>query len=107
MKIRAAVWIVAGVLAASPAWARPAQRIVLHEGWSLQSSEKVTGGGDVVSRPGFAADGWYRVDVPNTVVGALVENGTYPEPFFGMNLRTLPEMTYPVAKNFSLLPMSP
>ncbi len=98
----------AGVLAFAPASAAPTPaRIVLHDGWSLQSSEKVPEGGDVVSRPGFAARGWYAITVPNTVVGALVENGTYPDPFFGMNLRSLPGMTYPVAKNFSRLPMSP
>jgi len=79
----------------------------LHEGWSLQSSEKASAGGEILSQPGFAAEGWYSITVPNTVVGALVENGTYPDPFFGMNLRSLPGMTYPVAKNFSLLPMSP
>jgi exo-1,4-beta-D-glucosaminidase len=98
----------AAVLAFAPGvWAAPGERQVLHEGWSLQSSDKVAEGGDVVSRPGFAAGGWYAVTVPNTVVGALVENGTYPDPFFGMNLRSLPGMTYPVAKNFSLLPMAP
>jgi exo-1,4-beta-D-glucosaminidase len=107
MRIRAAVALVAVSLAASPAGARPVERLVLHDGWSLQSSEKIAEGGDVVSRPGFATTGWSTVAVPNTVVGALVENGTYPDPFFGMNLRSLPGMTYPVAKNFSLLPMSP
>ena len=39
--------------------------------------------------------------MPNTVVGALVENGTYPDPFFGMNLRSLPGMTYPVGQRTS------
>jgi exo-1,4-beta-D-glucosaminidase len=107
MGLRAPVWIVAAVLAAAPAGARPVERIALREGWGLQSSEKATEGGEALSRPGFAATGWHQVTVPNTVVGALVENGTYPDPFFGMNLRSLPGMTYPVAKNFSLLPMSP
>jgi exo-1,4-beta-D-glucosaminidase len=105
---RIAVTIAAAALVSvAPGWAGPGERLVLHEGWSLESSAKVVDPGEVVSRPGFAATGWSPVTVPNTVVGALVENGTYPDPFFGMNLRSLPGMTYPVAKNFSLLPMSP
>jgi len=107
VSLRAAV--VAAVLwaCASALQAQPASRLALHEGWRLQSSEKASAGGEVLSQPGFAAEGWYAITVPNTVVGALVENGTYPDPLFGMNLRSLPGMTYPVAKNFSLLPMSP
>jgi exo-1,4-beta-D-glucosaminidase len=102
-----ALLVVGALGAASSALAQPPARLALHEGWSLQSSEKASAGGEALSQPGFAAEGWYAITVPNTVVGALVENGTYPEPFFGMNLRSLPGMTYPVAKNFSLLPMSP
>jgi len=82
-------------------------RIVLHDGWTLQSSAKVSASGETISQPGYVAEGWYAITVPNTVVGALVENGTYPDPYFGMNLRSLPGMTYPVAKNFSHLPMAP
>ncbi|HEY8151081.1 MAG TPA: sugar-binding domain-containing protein, partial [Vicinamibacteria bacterium] len=102
-----ALLVVGALGVASSARAQPPARLALHEGWSLQSSEKASAGGEALSQPGFAAEGWYAITVPNTVVGALVENGTYPEPFFGMNLRSLPGMTYPVAKNFSLLPMSP
>src|SRR5207244_13059340 len=67
--------------------------------WHLQSSAKATEGGAVLSRPGFAADGWYAITIPNTVMGALVENGTYRDPYTAMNLRTLPGLTYPVARD--------
>ena len=100
--------LVAGALAAAAtAGAQDPDRLALREGWGLQSSTKADLRGEAVSEPGFDAAEWSAITVPNTVVGALVENGTYPDPFFGMNLRTLPGMTYPVAKNFSLLPMSP
>jgi exo-1,4-beta-D-glucosaminidase len=104
-----ALGVIAAVLlaAARPAAAQAPSRLVLHDGWSLQSSEKAHESGEVLSRPGFDTTGWYAITVPNTVVGALVENGTYPDPYFGMNLRSLPGMTYPIAKNFELLPMSP
>ena len=105
MSLRAAALLAALVLA-TPAQAQDG-RLALQDSWTLQSSDKAGGGGEAISRPGFAATGWSSVTVPNTVVGALVENGTYADPFFGMNLRSLPGMTYPVAKNFALLPMSP
>jgi exo-1,4-beta-D-glucosaminidase len=105
MSLRAAALLAALVLA-TPAHAQDG-RLALQDSWTLQSSDKAGGGGEAISRPGFAAAGWSAVTVPNTVVGALIENGTYADPFFGMNLRSLPGMTYPVAKNFALLPMSP
>jgi len=81
--------------------------MTLDGAWRLRPSAKATEGGAVLSRAGFVAEGWYDITVPNTVVGALVENRTYPDPYTAMNLRALPGMTYPVARNFGHLPMSP
>ncbi|MBV9574082.1 MAG: beta galactosidase jelly roll domain-containing protein [Acidobacteriales bacterium] len=44
--------------------------------------------------PNFSTDGWHRTAVPTTVVAALVADGTYPDPYFGMNLKSLPGMDY-------------
>ncbi len=44
--------------------------------------------------------------MPSTVVAALVADKTYPDPYYGKNLRDIPGTTYPIGKNFSLLPMS-
>ena len=92
------------LLAANAHPAQAAERIPLKEGWALSSSAKVAAKGDEISRPGFAATGWQSIAVPNTVVGALVENGTYKDPYFGMNLRSLPGMDYPIGTRFSLVP---
>lgn len=43
--------------------------------------------------------------MPSTVVAALVADKTYPDPFFGMNLRSIPGTTYPIGKNFAELAM--
>jgi exo-1,4-beta-D-glucosaminidase len=80
-------------------------RLTLKTGWGLQSSAKVSGQGDAISRAGYDAAAWHKVTVPNTVVGALVENGTYPDPYSGMNLRKIPGTTYPIGERFTLLPM--
>ena len=84
-----------------------AGRIALADGWKLQSSRKVDQSGEVLSKPGFQATGWYPVNVPTTVVSALVKNKVLPDPFYGMNLRQFPGVGYPIGANFSNLPMPP
>lgn len=74
------------------------------ENWTLQSSAKLGDAGAALSRPGYEPAGWHTAGVPNTVVGALVENGTYPDPYFGLNLRSIPGTSYPIGSRFTLLP---
>jgi exo-1,4-beta-D-glucosaminidase len=101
---RLALAIVAALLAA-PAGAQ--QRRMLHDGWLLQSSAKVGTDGMRISSLSYRPRGWYRATAPSTVVGALVENGTFKNPFYGMNLRKLPGMTYPIGANFVHTAMDP
>jgi exo-1,4-beta-D-glucosaminidase len=82
-----------------------AQTLPLREGWTLQSSAKVTATGEAVSGTAFKPDDWIRADVPTTVVAAQVKDGFLPDPFFGMNLRQFPGVTYPIGANFSNIPM--
>jgi exo-1,4-beta-D-glucosaminidase len=85
----------------------PESTLPLKTGWQLQSSAKVEGGGGVISTPKFNPKGWYDVEVPTTVVAALVQHKVYPDPDFGMNLRSFPGMSYPIGQNFSEQPMAP
>ncbi len=79
----------------------------LQSGWRVQSSMKIGADGSAISSPGFHTDGWYKANVPSTVLAIQVANGEFPDPNFGMNLRQLPGMTYPIGLNsFNLLPMS-
>jgi len=76
--------------------------------WRLQSSLKVEAAGAAISTDGFvAAKTWYAVQVPTTVTAALVKQKVYPDPDFGMNLRSLPGVSYPPGANFSNLEMEP
>ncbi len=77
----------------------------LRSGWELQSSASVPETGDVLSGARYRPRGWYPVEVPSTVVGALVKAKVYPDPTVGTNLRRLPGVAYPVGENFSTLPM--
>ncbi len=78
---------------------------MLREGWRLESSAKVTADGAAISQPGFSASAWYPAAIPSTVLAALVANHVYPDPDFGMNLRHIPGVDYPIGGNFSNLPM--
>ena len=101
-----ALWISGVQIPAASAADAPPERLSLSQGWTLQSSRKVTGGGDVISSTTFRHEGWYRATVPATVLAAQVASGEFKDPYFGMDLRKIPGMTYPIGLNsFSNLPM--
>jgi exo-1,4-beta-D-glucosaminidase len=95
------------LLLTTSAIARGQNQLPLHDGWFIQSSAKAGTNGAALSAPSFAPRGWYRAKVPSTVVGALVDDGIYGDPFFGMNLRKLPGMTYKIGGNFVHTAMEP
>src|SRR5208282_4541865 len=81
--------------------ARAAEETELRQGWMVQSSAKVAEGGDKVSTRGFDTAGWYKSSTPKTVFAVLVENGVYKDPFFGMNLRSVPGVEYPIGGQYA------
>ena len=94
----------AGVSTAAPSAAHssaPSSRIFLHANWQLQSSCVAKAAGAEISTAGFHADGWHKANVPTTVVAALVADGTYPDPYVGVNLKSFPGMNYPTTSFFS------
>ena len=108
-------WLAAALaaLVASPVYSFPSpqsnstepSRLELHTGWMLQSSCSIKARGSQISQQKFQTAGWHAVTVPSTVVAALVADGTYPDPYFGTNLRSIPGTTYPPYENFSVLAM--
>ncbi len=80
-------------------------KLPLSTGWRLQSSCQIGATGAQISTPDFKATGWHSTRVPSTVVAALVADGTYLDPNFGMSLRKIPGATYPIGANFANLPM--
>jgi len=81
------------------------EKIFLQDGWALQSSCLFLAKGEQISTAGYKTNGWHSATVPTTVVAALVADKTYPDPYYGKNLRDIPGTTYPIGKNFSLLAM--
>src|SRR5216684_6580486 len=85
------VSLVLSMAAAGAAEVQPA-RIYLHKNWQIQSSCEVKAAGEQISSAGFDAKGWHKADVPATVVGALITDKTYPDPFWANNLQSYPGM---------------
>jgi exo-1,4-beta-D-glucosaminidase len=80
--------------------------VPLRVGWKLQSGCVAKSSGDRISLADYRASGWIDATVPGTVLGSQVAAGVFRDPFFGMNLRKMPGMDYPVGKIFGYLPMS-
>jgi exo-1,4-beta-D-glucosaminidase len=67
-----------------------AQTLPLDRDWHLQSGAAVESGGEVLSTPDFTPADWHPTVVPRTVLAALVDNGVYPDPYHGLNLKQIP-----------------
>jgi exo-1,4-beta-D-glucosaminidase len=100
-----ALFLLMGQAPAAAAFAS-GSRQVLQDGWRLESSCKITETGERISAPEFRPQGWHPASVPTTVLAALVADQTFPDPYFGMNLRQIPGTDYPIGKEFANLPMS-
>jgi exo-1,4-beta-D-glucosaminidase len=109
MTIKRSLHLVFALLWAGGAQAqseRPsAARISLEKGWAIQSSAKVADKGAAISTAAYKPRDWYPSNMPATVLTALINNKLYPDPYFGMNLRSIPGTTYPIGANFANLPM--
>ena len=88
-----AMWVAAATWNVT-ASAQEDTKLFVHKDWRLQSSCDAKAGGAAISTVGFDASNWHRTDLPNTVVGALIDDGTYKDPMLGTNLKSLPGMDY-------------
>ncbi len=59
--------------------------------WQMQDSAKVRAAAPIISTAAVPPQGWYAATVPGTVLTTLVNNGVYPEPLYGENMRAIPE----------------
>ncbi len=93
----------ASMFAASSAAAE--EKVYLHQDWRLASSCDAKSTGEQVSAVGFDVSKWHRTNLPNTAVGALVDDGTYKDPMMGTNLKSLPGMDYSTKHFFAIQDM--
>lgn len=75
-------------------------RVCLNEAWALRSAAEDTRSGETLSTLDASTEGWLPVDLPTTVLGALVDDGRFGDPFFGDQFKQIPGQG-PHAQNFS------
>jgi exo-1,4-beta-D-glucosaminidase len=75
----------------------------LSGGWQIHTSDGIAAPPETISTISFSPRDWCPANIPSTGLAALVGNHVYPDPYFGMNLRMLPGMGYPIGGNFSNL----
>ena len=60
-------------------------------GWELAEASKVIAGNQTLFNSDLNTSDWYNATVPGTVLTTLVEQGVYPDPYFGLNNMAIPE----------------
>ncbi len=65
--------------------------LAISGGWELIQASKIDASGEYISQQKLNTDGWYNATVPGTVLTTLVDQGVYPDPYFGLNNLTIPD----------------
>jgi hypothetical protein len=65
--------------------------LVFNAGWELAEAPRIKADGAALSRSGVDTHDWCDATVPGTVLTTLVEQGVYPDPYFGLNNLAIPE----------------
>ncbi|WP_328550829.1 MULTISPECIES: glycoside hydrolase family 2 protein [unclassified Streptomyces] len=66
------------------------------DGYTVQSTAKVSDPAADVSSPGYPAAGWYPAGPRSTVLAALLANGVYADPFYSTNQQKIPRADFRV-----------
>ena len=66
--------------------------LIFNAGWEMIEAPKLkNAAGAVLSAPGIDTQAWYDATVPGTVLATLVDQGVYPNPYYGLNNLDIPE----------------
>jgi hypothetical protein len=64
---------------------------ILNGGWEMAEGTKVIGADQPLFSASFNTADWYNATVPGTVLRTLVDQGVYPDPYFGLNNLAIPD----------------
>jgi len=64
---------------------------IISDGWELGTSTQVFESKESIFSPNFNTKDWYNATVPGTVLTTLVNQGEYPDPYFGLNNMSIPD----------------
>ena len=66
--------------------------LVFNAGWEMIEAPRLSAAdGAALSKPGVNTHEWYDATVPGTVLTTLVDQGVYPDPYYGLNNLLIPE----------------
>jgi hypothetical protein len=66
--------------------------LLFNSGWEMIEAPRLKdAGGTLLSEPGVDTGDWYDATVPGTVLTTLVDQGVYPDPYYGLNNLLIPE----------------
>jgi len=63
----------------------------ISSGWELADAEEVRASHESLFSPDYNTSKWYNATVPGTVLTTLVQQGVYPDPYFGLNNLAIPD----------------
>lgn len=63
----------------------------LVQGWRLAEGDVAWQAPGAAMRADFDATAWYPATVPGTVLATLVDQGVYPDPYYGLNNLAIPD----------------
>jgi exo-1,4-beta-D-glucosaminidase len=67
--------------------------IRLSDNWKLASGD-AGGDGYSISTVGYDASDWQSAKVPSTILGTLLDNSVYADPFYSTNNQAIPDLSY-------------
>ncbi len=64
---------------------------ILSGGWMLAEANLLVTSEKSIFNAGFDLAGWLNATVPGTVLTTLVDQGIYPDPYYGLNNLSIPD----------------
>lgn len=68
-----------------------ANEYLISSGWEITEAVNVTAAPQSIFNASFNTSHWYNAKVPGTVLTTLVDQGVYPDPYFGLNNLYIPD----------------
>ena len=65
--------------------------VILSSGWEMTEMNKIIASDEKIFDPNLDTRSWYNATVPGTVLTTLVNQGVYPDPYFGINNVYIPD----------------
>jgi hypothetical protein len=64
---------------------------LMNKGWEMTSADELTASGMSIFNSSLNTSGWHNATVPGTVLTTLVDQGVYPDPYYGLNNMYIPD----------------